>query len=142
MAPHGERFDRIRDIVRELGRLDHTSSDMRKYLGPEMGALNVKQTEAIITLTDAVRGIILALAALNKEMTAFTIEEGDFLLTMGDASIRMKKNGNLQIKGSEIDVRGADNIQIKADRNINLSAGMDAEVKAAHELHLKGAKIT
>jgi hypothetical protein len=141
MAPHGERSDRIRDLARDLGRLDHMSSDLRKYLGPEMGALNVKQTEAIITLTEAVRGIIQALAALNKEMSGFTVEDGEFLLTMGDAAIRMKKNGNLQIKGNDIDVRGAGNIQIKAGRDIDLNASKDVEIKAAKELRLKGEKV-
>jgi hypothetical protein len=125
MAAHGERFDRIRDLARDVGRLDHTSNDLRKYLGPEMGALNVKQTEAIITLIEAVRGIILALGALNKEMSSLTIDEGEIRLAVGSAAIHMSKDGSLQINGNDIKVRGRHNI----------------EINAAHELHLRGEKV-
>ena len=142
MAPHGESFDRIRDLARDVSQLDHTANDLRKYLGPEMGGLNVKQTEGIITLLQTVRGIIFALAALNKELGHISVDDrsiqigigsaellfdkgGDILLTTGDASIRMRKDGTLDIKGNDIRMRGSG----------------DIEIKAAKELQLKGAKV-
>lgn len=125
MAPHSERSDRIRDLARDLSKLDYTSNDLRKYLGPEMGALNVKQTEGIVTLIEAVRGIILALAALNKQMSDLTGEDGQVLLTTGDAFIRMRKDGTMEIKANDLHVRGAG----------------DIEIKAAKDLYLKGNKV-
>lgn len=141
--PHTERSDRIRDLVRDLVQIDHTASDLRKYLGPEMGALNVKQTEGLIVLLQTVRGIILALAALNKELGHLEVDErsvqlsmgdseiilgkgGELLLSAGDASIRMRKDGSIDIKGNDMHVRGAGNI----------------EVKAGKDLYLKGAKVS
>jgi hypothetical protein len=142
MAPHSESSDRIRDLGRDLSQLEHTANDLRKYLGPEMGALNVKQTEGIITILQAVRGIILALAALNKELGHISVDDrgiqigigsaqlafdkgGDILLTAGEASIRMRRDGLLDFKGNDIRIRGAGEI----------------EIKAAKELHLKGTKV-
>jgi len=107
-----------------------------------MGALNVKQTEGIITLVQAVRGIILALAALNKELGHFSVDDrsiqigigsaellfdkgGDILLTVGEASIRLRKDGMIDIKGNDIRMRGTG----------------DIEIKAAKDLHLKGSKV-
>ena len=142
MAPHSESSDRIRDLGRDLSQLEHTANDLRKYLGPEMGALNVKQTEGIITLLHAVREIILALAALNKELSHISVDDrslqigigsaellfdkgGDVVLTAGESSIRMRKNGMLDIKGDNIRVRGMG----------------DIEITAAKGLHLKGTKV-
>jgi hypothetical protein len=142
MAPHGERSDRIKDLARDLNQLDYTANDLRKYLGPEMGGLNVKQTEGIITLLQAVRRIILALAALNTELDHISVDDrslqigigsaellfdkgGDILLTAGDSSIRMRKDGTLEIKGNDIRMRGTGEI----------------EIKAAKELHLQGTKV-
>ena len=142
MAPHSESSDRIRDLGRDLSQLEHTANDLRKYLGPEMGGLNVKQTEGIIALLQAVRGIILALAALNKELGHISVDDrslqigigsaellfnkgGEILLTTGHASIRMRNDGTLDIKGDDISMNGQGYI----------------EIKAAKELHLKGTKV-
>jgi hypothetical protein len=142
MAPHSDSSDRIRDLGRDLSQLDHTANDLRKYLGPEMGALNVKQTEGIITLLQAVRGIIHALAALNKELGHISVDDrsiqigigsaellfdkgGDILLTVGEASIRLRKDGMIDIKGNDIRMRGTG----------------DIEIKAAKDVHLKGSKV-
>ena len=38
----------------------------------------------------------------------------------GDASITMKKNGDIQIKGKEIKVIGSGKIAIKADSEVNI----------------------
>jgi hypothetical protein len=141
MAPHGERSQRIIDLAHDIGKLDYTKNDLRKYLGPEMGALNVKQTEAIITLIEMVRGIILALGALNKEMGGLTIDEGEIRLAVGDAAIYMKRDGSVQIKGKNINVRGAGKVQIKGDGNVEVHSGHDIEINAAHELHFMGEKV-
>jgi hypothetical protein len=142
MAPQGESSTRIKDLTRDLSQLELTANDLRKYLGPEMGGLNVKQTEGIITLLHAVRGIILALDALNKELSHISVDDrslqigigsaellfdkgGDVLLTAGDSSIRMRKDGTLDIKGNNIQIRGAG----------------DIEIKAAKDLHFKGTKV-
>jgi hypothetical protein len=142
MAPHSESSDYIRGLAHDLSQLELTANDLRKYLGPEMGGLNVKQTQGIITLLQAVRGIILALAALNKELSHISVDDrsiqigigsaellfdkgGDILLTAGDASIRLRKDGTLDIKGNDIRMRGTGEI----------------EIKAAKDLHLKGSKV-
>jgi hypothetical protein len=142
MAPHSESSDHIRDLGRNLNQLERTANDLRKYLGPEMGALNVKQTEGILALLEAVRVIILALAALNKELGHISVDDrsiqisfgeaqlafdrgGNILLTAGEASIRMKQDGQIDFKGTDIRLRGAGEI----------------EIKAAKELRLKGTKV-
>lgn len=125
MAPHGERSDRIVDLAHEVSKLDYTQNDLRKYLAPEMGALNIRQTEAIITLIDIVRGIILALGAFNKEMGSLTVNEGEVRLAVGNAAIHMKKDGSLQING----------------KNIKIDGKHDIEISAAHELHLRGEEV-
>jgi hypothetical protein len=125
MAPHGERFDRIMDLARDVSKLDYAKNDLRKYLGPEVGGLNVKQTEAIIALIDLVRGIILAFGALNKEMSGLTLDEGELRLAVGAATIHMKKDGSLQING----------------KNIKIDGQHDVEISAAHELHLRGETV-
>jgi hypothetical protein len=142
MAPSGERSDHIKALAHDLSQLDLTANELRKYLGPEMGGLNVKQTQGIITLLQAVRGIILALAALNKELSHISVDDrsiqigigsaqlafdkgGDIQLTAGEASIRMKQDGQIDFKGTDIRLRGAGEI----------------EIKAAKELRLKGTKV-
>ena len=53
------------------------------------------------------------------------LKDGEVLLTTGSASIRMKKDGTLEIKGNDLHVRGTG----------------DVEIKAAKDLHLKGNKV-
>ena len=91
MAPHGESSDRIRDLARDLNQLEYTANDLRKYLGPEMGGLNVKQTEGIITLLQAVRGIIHALAALNKELGHISVDDRSIQIGIGSAELLFDK---------------------------------------------------
>ena len=113
MAHHGERFERIMNLAHDVNKLEYAKNDLRKYLGPEMGGLNVKQTEAIITLIDMVRGIILAFGALNNEMSRLTGEEGEIRLAVGTAALHMKKDGSLQINGHDITIRAALDLQLR-----------------------------
>jgi hypothetical protein len=148
MAPRGERDDRIRDAARQMSLLDYTESDLRKYLGAEMGALNVKQNEGIIALVQTMRQIILALAAFNKEMNYIAADDrtlqlsygrakmtfdrnGEIFLATGDTSITMKLDGSIVIKG------GGD-FTVKAAGMVNIAGGKDITIKSGRELHLIG----
>ena len=149
MAPHGERDDRIRDVARQISLLDYTQSDLRKYLAADMGPLNVKQNEGIIALTQVVRQIILALAALNKEMNYISADDrtlqlgygrakmtldknGEIILATGDASIIMKLDGSIGIRGNDISIR--------ASGAVTISGAKDITIKSGKELHLIGTE--
>ena len=60
--------------------------------------------------------------------TKFALVAGDeILLQTGDASILMKKNGDIQIKGKNITVTGSGKIGIKADGDMTLKGSKIAE---------------
>jgi len=51
----------------------------------------------------------------------FTLDAGDqILLKTGDASISMKKDGTIQIKGKDITISGSGKINVKADSDITM----------------------
>jgi len=51
----------------------------------------------------------------------FALDAGDSItLTTGDASISMRKNGDIQIKGKNITIQGSGKIAVKADSDVNI----------------------
>ena len=140
--PTGKRSQLIRDIAREQTLLNVMDKDLRRYLGPEIGGLNVKQSEGILTIAAIVEKIIVALAVINNELesfvigdrsveikageTAITLEQaGSIVLKTGDASIRMLRDGTITLKG----------------KHLRLEGSGDITVRASKELVLKGQKI-
>lgn len=146
---HGERDDLIRDLGHDLGQLNYAEADLRKYLGPEMGALNVKQTEGLIVLIEMVRHVIMALGALNKELSHLSVSDrafhlsfgeskltldkaGEIVLRAGDASVRLARDGSVDVKGM--------NIRVNASGAITIQGASDVTVTSAKELHLSGLR--
>ncbi len=146
---HGERDDRIRDLAHDLGQLNYTESDLRKYLAPEMGGLNVKQTEGIILLIDMMRRIIGALGSVNKDMSHFTVSDRTFQLEIGETKMIFDRGGEVVVKAGggsirllkdgSIGITGKD-IHISASGAIMIKGSSDVSVSSAKELHLNGVR--
>jgi type VI secretion system secreted protein VgrG len=50
-----------------------------------------------------------------------TIEAGDQIsITTGQASITMKKDGTISIKGKDITVEGSGEVKVKASKNVTI----------------------
>jgi hypothetical protein len=136
MVAKGDRETRIKDAVRELSLLLNATGDLRKYLSPDIGGLNVKQSQGILALTDVMQHVLHALAAINEELnrtwqhdrvklgfgdSSISIDQnGEIVLVTGSASIRMKKDGSIDVKGKDIRVTGTGDISIKAAKDLNL----------------------
>ena len=99
-----------------------------------------------------VRNIVLALAALNNELSHLSIDDrtfqisigesklsldrnGEIAASVGDASIRMKRDGS-------IDIVGGNNLRIRAAGAITIHGTSDVTVMSSKELHLKGVQQT
>ena len=136
MAPKGTRDTRIRDLVREHSILGISEGALRKYLGPEIGGLNVKQSEGILALMAVVHQTVLALKAVNDDLNDLFPEkgarlvfgdasisidkDGEIALVTGSASIRMKKDGTIDIKGKDIHVMGSGEIIVRASKEVTI----------------------
>jgi hypothetical protein len=136
MAPKGVRDTRIRDLLRYHGRFDSIASSLGKNLGPEIGGLNVRQSEGILALMEVVNHTMLAIGAINNELNELFTDKGaklvfgdalisidkngEIVLATGDASIRMKKDGTIDIKGKDIRVIGSGEINIRASKEMTL----------------------
>jgi hypothetical protein len=136
MAPKGLRDTRIRDLLRYHGRFDSITSSLGKNLGPEIGGLNVKQSEGILALMEVVSHTMLALGAINAELnelftdkgakfafgdaTVSIDKNGEIVLATGGASIRMKKDGTIDIRGKDIHIAGSGEINIRASKEMTL----------------------
>lgn len=140
--PAGMRSQLIRDIAREQVILNVMEKELRRYLGPEIGGLNVKQSEGILSVSAVLEKVIMALVAINNDLESFVVndrsikiktgeaaitldEAGSITLTTGDASIRMLRDGSIVLKGKHIRIEGSG----------------DVTVRASKELVLKGQKI-
>lgn len=136
MAPRGIRDQRIRDLLREHTLLSVSESSLRKYLGPEIGGLNVKQSEAIIAVIAILTQTMQALKAINDEMNEIFLDDrirfnlgeasisidknGEIVLVTGASSIRMKKDGTIDIKGKDIRINGSGEINVRAAKDLTL----------------------
>ncbi|HVY58445.1 MAG TPA: hypothetical protein VHA77_11395 [Xanthobacteraceae bacterium] len=146
---HGERDDRIRDLGHDLSQLSYTESELRKYLGPEMGALNVKQTEGIVLLIDMVRRIINALGSVNKDMSHFTVSDRTFQIEIGETKMVFDRGGEVVVKAGGGSIRllkdgsigiTAKDIHISASGAIMIKGSSDVSVMSAKELQLSGVR--
>jgi hypothetical protein len=111
--------------LREQNVLDHSTSALRKHLGPEIGGLNVKQSEGILALAHVLSATLVALRSLNDELNQIfsfisTDKDGEIVVQAGEASIRLKKDGAIDIKGKDIRVTGSGEINVKASKELNL----------------------
>ena len=136
MAPRGMRDQRIRDLLREHTLLSVSEGSLRKHLGPEIGGLNVKQSEAIIAVIAVLTQTMMALKALNDDMndifqddrirfnmgeSSISIDKnGEIVLVTGASSIRMKKDGTIDIKGKDICINGSGEINVRASKDLTL----------------------
>ena len=58
---------------------------------------------------------------LEKLEQAIEIDAGDAVtIAVGDASITLKKNGNILIKGGEITIQGSRRINVKASSDVTI----------------------
>jgi len=131
-----ERHDAaVNELSHVRARFTDIESYLNRHLGSEMGPLNVKQSEGILVLIEAVRQTIFTLQVISQSLDEIedvlsTNSKGgpasEVVLQVGDASLRLTKDGSISIHGGEIRVRGA--------RDISIASGKD--------LILKGNKIT
>jgi hypothetical protein len=145
MAPStGKRSQLIRDIAREQTILSVTDKELRRHLGPDIGGLNVKQSEGILVLAGIVEKIIMALAAINSDMESFVVgdrsveikagettitleESGSIVLKTGDASIRMLRDGSIALKGKHLRIEGSGDVTVRASKELILKGQKIAE---------------
>jgi len=122
--------------MREHTLLSVSEGSLRKHLGPDIGGLNVKQSEGIIALIHVLTQTMQALESINDELNqlfsdksakfkfgdaAISIDaNGEIVLATGDASIRMKKDGTIDVKGKDIRVIGSGEINIRASKEMTL----------------------
>ena len=139
-TPRTRRDQLIRDLVSDRAFFTEIEAYLRQHLGPEMGALNVKQTEGILLLIALVKKVMEALGALNIDMVAmdevFSTDGSDqapilanrneIVLRAGNASIRLGKDGRIDIKG----------------KDLRMAATGDATITSAKDLKLKGMRIS
>lgn len=140
MAPPRTRRDQlIRDLVREYPVFSEVEGYLKQHLGPEMGALNVKQTEGILILIQLMKKMMEALGAINMDMVttedALAIDESgkapiqashdEIIFKVGDASIRLVKDGSINIRG----------------KDMRVTASGEATINASKDLILKGRRI-
>lgn len=58
---------------------------------------------------------------LERLEQAIEIDDGDEIkISVGDASITMKKDGSITIKGGEITIDGSGHVKVKASRDLTL----------------------
>lgn len=118
-----DRGSNIKDMEKDLSiMMSQTGQYLSNHVGPEMGGLNVKQTEAILYLAQVSRRALIALTRVHKDILRLEkmLGEGVISLSVGDASITMKENGTIAIKGNDITVQGSGQVQIRAAKDLTL----------------------
>lgn len=139
-APRTRRDQFIRDLVRDHSFFSEVEGYLRQHLGPEMGALNVKQTEGILILITMVKRMMEALGEINVDMIAMEevfatdgpgqaqihANRDEIVLKAGNASIHLVKDGRIDIKG----------------KDLRIAASGDATISSAKDLKLKGMRIS
>jgi hypothetical protein len=125
MAPPRTRRDQLlRDLAREHSIFADVEGYLRAHLGQEMGGLNVKQNEAILTIIQMIRRIVEGLAETNKNLVAIEealeVTENTVTLTVGSAIIRMKGDGSIDIRGDDIRVTASGEMTLRSAKNLVL----------------------
>jgi hypothetical protein len=77
------------------------------------------QQPAVQHLTNVLRVLWREVERLERQVS---VSANEIVLKNGDATIVMKKDGSIAIKGSNITIEGSGDITVKAGRNIAMKA--------------------
>jgi hypothetical protein len=118
-----DRARSIKDMQSDLNvMMNQAGRYLNAHTGPEMGGLNLKQTEAILYLAEVARRAIVALNQTHEDILRLEkmLSEDTIHLSVGDAQILMKKDGSIAIRGKDISVLGSGQVQIRASKDLTL----------------------